>query len=82
MLARATFAKEPQLGAPAAQISGDMCEGDRGEMRRVSGTSHEVIEFVLTLDEAEKFIATVRGDDPELACDLKVVRFFFEFNPN
>ena len=28
------------LGAPAAHISGDMCEGDRSEMRRVSGTSH------------------------------------------
>ncbi len=48
----------------------------------VSTRIHEVIEFVLTLDEAEQFIATVRGDDPELAGDLKVVRFFFEFNPN
>ena len=26
--------------ARCAHISRDMCEGDRGEMRRVSGTSH------------------------------------------
>ena len=31
------------LGAPAAHISGDMCEGDRGEMRRVSGTSNKFL---------------------------------------
>ena len=31
------------LVAPAAHISGDMCEGDRGEMRRVSGTSRRCL---------------------------------------
>jgi hypothetical protein len=48
----------------------------------VSGETEKVIEFFLTSEEAEGFIAAVEGDEPETAARLRVKSVEFEHSVN